>query len=276
MRGWLMAVAVAAITAGVSASAQDCGPDTPCEIGAGSYHLRVPDTWDGRSPLPVVLFFHGHRGSGTGIFRGGTLERGFVAEGYAVVGPNGVPIAGSDRFAWPSRAGSPRDDVAFVAEVVADVARRLPIDEARVYATGFSAGGSMVWQLACYDADRYAGFVALAGTLRRPQKTDTCPGGPVDLLHIHGYRDGQVPLEGRGIRDWHQGDVWEAMDRLRGRMACRSNPDSIETDGPFWCRNWSDSCDDGSLTFCLHDGGHGLPAGWGDLAREMFERPAPG
>lgn len=37
----------------------DCLLDTPCEIGDRSYHLRLPDGWDGVTPMPVLLHFHG-------------------------------------------------------------------------------------------------------------------------------------------------------------------------------------------------------------------------
>lgn len=255
------------------AQAQDCGPDAPCTIATGSYHLRLPEAWNGTDPLPVLVFFHGHRSSGRMIFRSGGLERSFLRRGYAVVAPNGVAIEGTASFAWPARdrGAEARDDVTFVLDVLEDLARRAPLDQERIFAAGFSAGGSMAWQLACYTGDRFAGYAALAGTLRQPQRSATCPAGPVNLLQIHGYRDNQVPLEGRAIRDWHQGDVFAAMDALRGRNGCRSHADTIETEGPFWCRDWSDSCQSGALRFCLHPGGHGLPQGWTDLATDFFE-----
>lgn len=40
----------ALVLAGTSAFAQDCGPDVPCEIDGGSYHLRLP-TGDGHIDL---------------------------------------------------------------------------------------------------------------------------------------------------------------------------------------------------------------------------------
>jgi len=202
------------------------------------------------------------------------LKQSFLDHGYGVLAPNGVPISdGATSFAWPARDRGPdvRDDLAFVDEVLEDVTGRWPFDEDRIYATGFSAGGSMAWKLACYRAERYAGFAAVAGTLRR--QTQTCPSGPVRLLQIHGYSDNQVPFEGRQIREWHQGDLFAALNDLRGRNTCRSHPDSIETEGTYWCRDWSGSCEAGALRLCVHPGGHGIPRGWADLAREFFEAP---
>jgi len=67
--------------------AQDCGPDTPCEIDGGSYHLRLPE---GTGPFPVLLWFHGHRGNGASIHRGGGphwIWHVFMLGAFLPVGP---------------------------------------------------------------------------------------------------------------------------------------------------------------------------------------------
>jgi len=93
------------------------------------------------------------------------------------------------------------------------------------------------------------------------------------MLHIHGFSDKQVPLEGRRIRDWHQGDVFESLGLLRATNRCQSNPHHIGSDKQFSCRLWS-SCKSGfDIEFCLHPGGHGLPKGWVEMALQWFERP---
>ena len=60
--------------------------------------------------------------------------------------PDGIatgpgPIDGS-----PSQA---RDELAFMDAVRADLLARWPIEPNRILVTGFSQGGSMVWDLAC-------------------------------------------------------------------------------------------------------------------------------
>lgn len=260
-----------------AAMAQDapCGPDAACTIEGGSYHLIVPNGWDGQTPLPTLVYFHGHNSSGATVFRSGGLKSTFADNGYLIVAPDGERMAGRQTRAWPARPGlsDRRDDVDFVLRVLDDVATRFPVDENRVYSAGFSAGGSMVWMMACYAGERFSGFVSVSGALRRPVPADACPSGPVRLMQIHGFADTQVPLEGRGIGDWHQGDVFESFALMRQTNACRSNPDAIEVGEDFRCRTWS-SCDAGALKMCLHDGGHGLPRGWTDMARTWFEATA--
>lgn len=257
---------------GVAGAAEPlCGPDAPCEIEGGGYHMLAPDGWDGRTPLPAVIYFHGHRSSGASIFRSRAMRREFADKGYLVIAPNGAQRPGTEVRAWPARpGGGARDDVAFTLDVLADAGARVPLARERVYVAGFSAGGSMAWMMACYAGQEFAGFVSVAGALRRPLPREGCSGGPVRLLQIHGYSDRQVPLEGRGIGSWHQGDVFEALGLARAVNGCRTNPDSIEVEGPYWCRDWT-GCSAGAVSMCLHPGGHGLPKGWAAMARDWFE-----
>lgn len=264
---------VAALSGSISA-AQDaqCGTDVPCEIDGGSYHLSVPQDWDGTSALPAIVFFHGHRSSGKSALRG-SVRSVFGKAGYVIIAPNGPIRAGADYRYWPARPTEPpqRDDIAFTERVVADAVSRLPIDRDRILVGGFSAGGSMAWMIACYRGGIFAGYVPVAGALRRPAPEGGCPGGPVNMLHIHGFADKQVPLEGRAIRDWHQGDVSESFSLLRDANGCRSNPHAFDNDTQFWCRTWNQCSSGAEARFCLHDGGHGLPKGWASEARRWFE-----
>lgn len=246
----------------------DCGPEAPCEIANGSYHMIAePNATD---PAPALVFFHGHNASGEMIFGGG-IEATFADHGYVVIAPNGTPITGRSTYRWAGRNGGPRDDVAFTLDVVADAATRTPIDPERIYVAGFSAGGSMAWLMACKAAEKFAGFASIAGALRQPNDVTDCPSAPVRFLQIHGFSDNTVPFEGRALGDWHQGSIWDSLSLARTANACRSHPDRITVATPYRCRTWDDSCGAGAIRICAHDGGHGLPAGWTQLARDWFE-----
>lgn len=249
-------------------SAQDCGPENPCEIDGGTYHLRLPA---GEGPHPVLIWYHGHRGNGASIHRGGGLERDFLNQGYVLLAPNGFRSGDGPR-SYPAREGAPRDDIAFTFAVLAAAGERADLDMDRIYAGGFSAGGSMAWLLACEAGDRLAGMVSVAGALRRPNP-NTCAGlEGLPVMQIHGFGDGQVPFEGRAIRDWHQGSVWDILDRAREVNGCRSNPDAIEIDDTFRTRIWDASCAAAPVRLDVHDGGHGLPQGWTERARTFLEQ----
>lgn len=252
---------------GTTALAQDCGPETPCEIEGGSYHLRLPA---GEGPFPVVIWFHGHRGNGASIHRGGGLERDFLDQGYALLAPNGFERDDGVR-SFPARDGGPRDDVAFTLAVLANAGTRGPLDLDHVYAAGFSAGGSMAWLLACEEGDRLAGLVSVSGALRRPNTTSCAGLAGLPVLQVHGFADAQVPFEGRIIGNWHQGSMWESLDQARQANGCASNPDTIDIGPDFRVRGWAESCTGAPVRLMVHDGGHGLPNGWTEAARAFLE-----
>lgn len=253
-----------------AATAQDCPIDAPCEIDGGSYYLNLPE---GEGPHPVLIWYHGANSTGQSIHRGGGLQRDFLDRGYALLAPNGQTRAGRnpERFFFPGRDGSARDDVAFTFAALADAQQRGQLDGSRLYVGGFSAGGSMAWLLACEAGDRLSGMVSVAGALRRPNSTDCSGLVGLPVMQIHGFADGQVPLEGRGIRDWHQGSVWVSLERARTANGCRTNPDQIDIADDFRARLWDASCARAPVRIDLHDGGHGLPQGWTARARGFFE-----
>lgn len=254
-------------TLALPAAAQDCGPDAPCEIEGGSYHLRLPD---GPGPHPVLIWYHGHRGNGASIHRGGGLQRDFLSNGYALLAPNGFESTAGVR-SYPAREGAPRDDVAFTFAALDAAATRAPLDLDQLFVGGFSAGGSMAWLLACEAGDKLKGMVSVAGALRRPNPT-TCAGlAGLPVMQVHGFGDGQVPFEGRQIRDWHQGSVWQALERAREANGCRTNPDAIDLDDGLRTRLWEETCSGAPVRFDIHDGGHGLPEGWTARARAFLE-----
>lgn len=269
----LFIIFVAAWMAG-AVYAQDCGPDAPCKIDGGSYYLKLPD---GDGPHPVLIWYHGANSTGGSIHRGGGLQRDFLAQGYALLAPNGQTRAerSPDRFFFPGRDGSARDDVAFTFAALEHAETRGNLDSTRLYVSGFSAGGSMAWLLACEAGARLSGMVSVAGALRRPNKTDCSGLVNLPIMQVHGFTDGQVPLEGRAIRDWHQGSVWDSLEQARLANRCRSHPDRINIDAGFRSRVWDVSCAGASVRIDLHDGGHGLPKGWTLRAREFFEHPDP-
>ncbi len=261
---------IAACTAS-AVTAQDCGPDGPCEIDGGTYYLNIPE---GKGPHPVLIWFHGANNNGSSIHRSGGLQRDFLDKGYALLAPNGQnrPNRGPTQFFFPGRDGSARDDVAFTLSVLEAAQERADLDLDHLYAAGFSAGGSMAWLFACEAGEKLSGMVSVAGALRSPNQTECS--GLVDLpiMQVHGFADNQVPLEGRAIRDWHQGSVWDSLKRARAANGCRSHPDEIKISDDFRTRSWEASCSGAPVRIDVHNGGHGLPQTWTARAKAFFDR----
>lgn len=184
-------------------AALGCGTDTDCVIEDGFYRIRMPESGfaDG-----AIVFAHGYRGSASGTMRNESLSDLAERLGVAMIG---IKSADED-WTIPGAPGASfrdnRDEVAYVGRVVDDAAKRFGIDRNKMLLTGFSAGGMLVWNVACHGSQIFSGYAPLSGTFWRPEP-ETCTTPPATVIHYHGTTDKIVPLSGRPIQETHQGDV---------------------------------------------------------------------
>jgi polyhydroxybutyrate depolymerase len=79
---------------------------------------------------------------------------------------------------------------------------------------------------------------------------------------VHGLNDRTMPMQGRAIGGWHQGDTMKGFEILRALDRCRAEPDIVQREGDLECRRWT-SCGSGrELQLCLHQGDHDLSGQW--------------
>ena len=238
----------------------NCDPNAPCAVNGGVYVARPPEKWDGRAPLPALMFFHGRGQSAADVMRDEDIVRETSDLGVLLIAPDG------EGHSW-SVPGSPehhRDEFAFINAVLDDAEARFPINPRRLWASGFSQGASMVWYVACFMGDRFAAFAPVAGDFWRPQPIK-CPSGSASIRHIHGLADETFPLEGRLVHgDHRQGDLWQGWALWRQIDGCASSPDRVDLAQDMVCETWSaSSCASGrELALCLHSGGHIFKAEW--------------
>jgi len=209
------------------------------------------------------------------VIRNTALLATAAARGYALIVPQGQPIsADQPQLNWSVQDGRAmaRDDLAFLAEVLDDVAAR-GIDRDRILMTGFSRGGSMVWDVACHRPRMARAYAPVGGAFWEPIP-EVCA-GPVNLFHTHGWSDRTVPLEGRAVAGGTrvQGDAFVSLRVLRKTLGCSpQTPDTtaMEAEGNLWFREWA-HCPRGRIDLMLHPGGHSLPPGWLNRALDWFE-----
>ncbi len=239
--------------------AADCHRDVPCQLGDRSYHVREPDGWDGVSPLPVLLHFHGWQRQGDLIVNHRRISGATRLRGVLLVAPNG------QNRTWNFfRAETP--DVAFAEAVLADVAARYPVNADEIYVSGYSFGSAMAWRFACETEVPLRALLAIAGTLRQDAP---CPNAPSEVRHVHGLSDTVMDFPfGPG------GDQTYPVKLWRDRLGC-SGPGS---DNGTWAAveflthsqvRWEDCADGVRVVLDTHSGGHFIPHGW--IARHLDE-----
>ena len=220
---------------------------------------------------PVIVWYHGFRGSGLAGIRNRGLIENWTDAGYIFVAADGV------EGRW-THQGNPRtepDDNAYSVAILDDLDRTQTIDRDRLVAAGFSSGGFMVWSLACFLGPPFTHFAPVSGAFWEPLP-DACTAGPVTMRHTHGTADATVPLEGRWLRDtFKQGDVFESFDVMIANNDCAVSPDQTDISvAPSSCSIWQSCTGGGSLELCLHDGGHSVPAGWSASTQAWIDATA--
>lgn len=274
MRNWIsifLLTVVMGLPIRADPSADTCGSaEIPCIVSTGDYHVLLPQT---DAPKGIVMHLHGGGGTGKGLLKSG-MARAAQARNYLFVAPTGYHPNARYKRNWSVRAGQmrfERDDIGFLKEVLSDVRARPGMDSAPVLLSGFSRGGSMVWDTACADPEFADAYAPMAGAFWDDLPTSCA--GPVKLFHTHGWNDRTVPLEGRSFADGAivQGDVWASLKILRETNGCRNRqPESSSYEDGYWMRHWTD-CASGQIDLLLHQGGHGAPKGWSERVLDWFE-----
>ena len=165
------------------------------------YFLVAPDSYDPATPLPILIGLHGINGS-PASFRDQFLF-GALASEYKYVGifPLGWGDEVNSNPTWNSGSCclsamvANINDVEFIQAIIQEVNKNYFVDESRIWAVGFSAGGMMAYKLGCDLASVVTAIGVVSGTLMQ----DPCnPVAPISIIHLHGDLDDAIPLLGGG------------------------------------------------------------------------------
>ena len=173
-----------------------------------SYLLHVPTGYQAGRDYPLVVVLHGAFSTAREMEDWTGWSALADREGFVVAYPEGGwGILGFLQH-WNAghccgkAADEGEDDVGFVALVVEDTARRVRVDAARVYVTGFSNGGMLVYRVIAERTGLFAAAAPLAAThggratTAAPLWVTPEPQGPLPVLVMHGLADGNVPFAG--------------------------------------------------------------------------------
>ena len=262
--GWSAVPATAEVPSAEAAGGSGCGSAR----GAGTrartvraagrtrtYHLTVPPGYTGQTRVPLVVDMHG---AGSNATQQMLLSRARAAartRGWIVA----TPDAGRTLWYLQALGG---EDITFIRNVVADVARRLCINRSRQFAMGMSNGAAMASALTCAAPDMFAAAAAVGGfSIAGP-----CLERPRPILAIHGTADRTVPYQGGRLGGSAGGlgiTVPAVPDRLREwsiRNQCTSGPTETKVVATVH-RIAYDGCDAPTELLRVRRGGHTWPGG---------------
>ena len=155
-----------------------------------TYIVYRPAALSARAPLVVML--HGGFGSAAQAEKSYGWDAEADAGHFLVAYPDGLNHAwntGGGCCGTPGRDGI--DDIGFVTAMVSAIARAVPVNPGRVYATGISNGGIMAYDLACHTTI----FAAIGPD--SATELGGCPDPtPTSVIAIHGTADKNIPYNG--------------------------------------------------------------------------------
>lgn len=226
----------------------------------------VPAKW------PVVLVFHGGGSNAEVMVTFSGMNETADKHGFVAVYPNGtgrleraLTFNGGNCCGYAERRNV--DDVGFTRALLDDLAKALPVDEKRVFATGMSNGAIISYRLASELSDRIAAIAPVGG----PMGTETClPKRPVPVMHFHGTDDAYAPFKGgKGDKSLTQTNFYSVEHSLNAWIkanGCDLQPVVTELpdktdDGTHVTRKVWPNGRDGSEVILLeiHGGGHTWP-----------------
>jgi polyhydroxybutyrate depolymerase len=197
-----------------------------------TYIRHVPPAYDGTTPLPVVVDFHGYAEGASIHTRQTMLGAKGDAEGFVTISPQGQGAIPR----WDTDLDGP--DIAFVGQLLDEIESTLCVDTNRIFATGLSNGAFMTSAVACAYADRIAAVAPVAG-IRDIKGCD--PARPVPVVAFHGTADTFVTFDGGLGSSALDLPAPDGSGRTLGDLAAE-NPDAPELKSasiPSIVRSWA-------------------------------------
>ena len=225
-----------------------------------TWRMFVPDQYEERIALPLVLNFHG---------TGSTPEKQTQLSGFEVVAAREGFLVASPAAKFSEKEGglltwnvdhieNGVDDTEFIRKLIAAISSQYSVDPTRIYATGFSGGGRMSSRLAC-DLSESIAAIGPVGGIQYPE--DCNPARPVPVITFHGKSDmfnhytPQVDSPGH----WRMG-VEDALREWAKSSGCTDNYAEDQV-SPTVSRLTYSGCEDGVdiVFYRSEDAGHTWP-----------------
>ena len=227
------------------------------------YRLFVPDSYDGKTRLPLVFNLHGTGGTAAAQAQDSGMERLAQEEGFIVVGLQGLQNRWNVLLTDPNDV----DDVQYASDVLDDARQKVCVDERKVYATGFSGGARMSSRLGCNLGDRIAAIAPVSGI----RWTAPCNGRAVPVVTFHGLADPQNTYAGMARDDEWVESVEDALAGWADHNGCdaaRNETPEVSLVSVYSYGNCADGAD--VVLYRIAGLGHTWAKNEIDATREMW------
>jgi polyhydroxybutyrate depolymerase len=264
----LVTFAMAVITAWAGVSTADAASrpqDRTVRVDGLSrrYVAWLPEGYQQRQNLPVVLAFHGAAGNPEAFADASRFPETRQGENFVIVYPEGYQATWNLEVCCGQAKTRNVDDVKFVHMLLDDLGSFVNIDRRRIYATGFSNGSLFTYYLACRMPDEIAAIAPVGGAMQVGTMSSCRRQRPVPTFHIHGLADTWAPMMGGEPvlkSAGHQPPVQQGIDFVRKLNGVqRERRDEIFRYGVD-CTEYDGGRENAEVIFCkVPDLGHQWP-----------------
>lgn len=270
-----IALAGCASTTQSQSQTQDLGPGAAgkgnlevAQLQSGgrkrTYLVGLPGEYSSAKRWPLVFVLHGSLQNGQVAAQISRFDEFAYRNGIIVVFPDSAGAT----FDWRGIS-----DVEFFTAMIDSLEASYSVDASRIYVTGGSSGGFMVFKLACDLADRIAAIAPVVAIMPVSLSESCHPTRPVPVLEINGTSDRHMPYDGGiklvgGAIGTHllsaqsSAHWWAQLDGCAEAPARDSLPpktkDGLETRREMYsaCRNGTEVA-----LYTVVGGGHNWPGG---------------
>ena len=227
------------------------------------YLIYLPTNFQESENMPVMMWHHG----GGGTASGGVFEADFRSlansERFIAVYAQAYPDVLESCTCWGYEEpggytnGNYEIDLAYTSAMIDDLVATYNADRNRIYAGGYSMGGSYVWDLACAKSDEIAAIAPVAASCY-PWTFDACDSAaPIGICHILGTNDFYAPYDGGWVPSAQaQYNYWVAKNESQ------TPPETVSIGGGVTRYTWAagENCEAGYQHFRRQGGGHDVPS----------------
>lgn len=243
------------------------------------YITHIPESVTPSSNAPLIVELHGWAGSAfetralTDITLLADEVGAIVVHAEGIIVDNTTLDMGGNEESWNAGycCGDAMyheiDDVDYLREVIARTVEAYPVDENRIYLTGWSNGCMMAQRMALQASDLVAAVACTSGYLSIHDSEGYMP---VPVMEIHGFIDenqqytntvnwGIVDENRRNLESMQSGAVenmydWAEYNQCEGSLPDRNEPGAIYSIQGF--TNCAQGTEVALIT--IHSGGHNL------------------
>ena len=165
-----------------------------------SYILYVPAKYNSSKAVPLVFNLHAYGYKNTDEETYADFRPIADTANFIIALPQGDSVQqaweynlGFDNF---NSVASATKDLDFISNLIDSIKLKYNIDLNRVYSTGYSNGGFMSYDLACYLNSRIAAIASVSGTMITSHDSTCNPAHPTPIMEIHGAADSCVTWNG--------------------------------------------------------------------------------